>query len=57
MNCYRISLIRCKQTFFYRLHPETIKVIVSMLFVEGYQPAAPQLVPVIFPHWFDTILE
>lgn len=43
--------------FFYRLHPETIKVIVSLLFVESHEPSPPQLVPVIFPHWFNTILE
>lgn len=40
----------------YGLHPIAIKVIVSLLPIESYQPSTSQLVPVILPHWFDTIL-
>lgn len=41
----------------HRLHPEAIKVIVSLLSIESYQPSTPQLVPVVLPHGLDAILK
>lgn len=40
----------------YRLHPEAVKVIVSLLFIESHQPSTPKLVPVVLPHRLDAIL-
>lgn len=40
----------------YRLHPVAVKVVVSLLLVKSHQPSTPQLVPVILPHWLNTIL-
>lgn len=40
----------------YRLHPVAVEVVVSLLLVKSHQPSAPQLVPVVLPHWLNAIL-
>ena len=41
----------------HNLEPEVVERILPLLFVQIDKPSSPAFVLVIFPHWFNTILQ